>query len=85
MLTCIVEVVENLATVPVVTWIDPRTGDISGQMTDGKITTRILTFSPLSTDDFRVYRCEGCVNIPKVSIEGHCGQTMPCIASQSKC
>ena len=87
-LTCSVEVVEGLAVIPVVTWMNadntPVTGSMEGQETNGAVTTRDLVFSPLSEADLREYVCEGCVTISKVFIDEHCGQTRPCIATESK-
>ena len=88
-LTCSVEVVEGLAVPPVITWMNadntPLTGNMEGQETNGAITTRDLVFSSLSEADLREYVCEGCVTISKVFIDEHCGQTRPCIATESEC
>ena len=61
------------------------TGNIMEQETMGTLTTRDLVFSSLSEADLREYTCEGCVTISKVPIDGHCGRTRPCIATESKC
>ena len=87
-LTCSVEVVEGLAVTPVVTWMNadntPLTGNMVEEETIGTVTTRDLVFSPLSEAGLREYVCEGCVTISKVFIDEHCGQTRPCIATESK-
>ena len=90
-LTCSVEVVEGLASPPIVTWMSadntPVTENVMEQETNGAITTRDLVFSSLSAADLGVYVCEGCVTISKVfinDIDRHCGQTMPCVATESK-
>ena len=88
-LTCSVEVVEGLAVTPVITWMNadntPVTGNMGEQETIGTVTTRDLVFSSLSEADLREYVCEGCVTISKVFIDEHCGQTRPCIATESEC
>ena len=88
-LTCSVEVVEGLTIPPVVTWMSadntPVTGNIMEQETNGAVTTRDLVFSSLSEADLREYVCEGCVTISKIFIDGHCGQTRPCITTEGEC
>ena len=85
-LTCSVEVVEGLAVTPVVTWMNAdNTGSMGEQETIGTVTTRDLVFSSLREADLREYICEGCVTISKVFIDEHCGQTKPCIATESEC
>ena len=88
-LTCSVEVVEGLAVTPVITWINadntPLTGSIGGQETNGTVTTRELVIASLREADLREYVCEGCATISKVFIDEHCGQTRPCIATESEC
>ena len=82
-LTCTVQVVQYLAVIPDVTWLDP---DGSPLQNRNDITVKKTVRNESITSLFRVdklvqshagnYTCRACISIDKAGIEGHCGQVM---------
>ena len=79
-LTCTVQVVQYLATIPNVTWLAPdgsSLGNVNGitmkeAVKNGNITTLSFTVDRLTESHTGNYTCRACISIPKAAIEGHC-------------
>ena len=92
-LTCTVQVVQYLAAIPNVTWLDPdgsslqNRNDITvGQpVRNGNITTLRLTVDQLAQSHAGSYTCRACISIDEAAIEGHCGRVMADITLSGKC
>ena len=80
-LTCTVQVVQYLATIPNVTWLAPdgsSLGNVNGitvreAVENGNITTLQFTIDKLTESHTGNYTCRACISIDKPAIEGHCG------------
>ena len=79
-LTCTAQVVQYLATPPVVTWLasdgsslQSRNGiTVEQQERDGNITTLLFTIDQLAQSHTGNYTCQACISIDKAAIQGHC-------------
>ena len=72
-LTCTVEVIERLISVPSVEWSGGSVGSgndvIEGDTThNGNISEKTLTFSPLHTSHGSVYTCTANINIQSINL-----------------
>ena len=72
-LTCIVEVIEHLTSVPSVEWSGGSVGSgndvIEGNTThNGNISEKTLTFSPLHTSHGSLYTCTANINIQSINL-----------------
>ena len=83
-LTCTVQVVQYLATIPNVTWLAPdgsSLGNVNGitvreAVENGNITTLQFTIDKLTESHTGNYTCQACISIDKAAIEGHCGHVV---------
>ena len=83
-LTCTVQVVQYLAAIPDVTWLDSDGSSLQNRsditlmqpMRNGNITALNLSVGQLAESHTGNYTCRACISINEVAIEGHCGRVM---------
>ena len=69
-LICTATVVENLAVMPILTWLNSLNDAVPGMQEDDGITsTRTLMFDPLRTQQGGVYTCRAVITIVLISLE----------------
>ena len=82
-LACTVQVVQYLAAIPNVTWLDPDGRSLQRidgtkpiRNGSGSMTTIHFTITKLAQSHTGNYTCRACISIDKLSIEEHCKQVM---------
>ena len=92
-LTCTVQVVQYLAAIPDVTWLDSDGNSLQtgkeimpgNPIRNGTMTTLQFTINTLNQSHTGNYTCLACISINKLQIQEHCGQVMADLTLSGKC